>query len=198
VLSFGAAPTQTYRKSHLVPFGEFVPLKPIFGWFFEVTQIPLLDFARGADTQQPLAVAGQRIAINICYEDAFGAEIIRQLPQATLLVNVSNVAWFGRSVAPQQHLQISQARALETGRYMLRATNTGMTAIIDQHGKVQKAAPEFTTAVVTGEVQGYGGATPYVRWGNAPIIALALMLSAAGGWLALRGTGKLHDDLRGR
>ncbi len=129
------APTQTYRKSHLVPFGEFVPLKPVFGWFFEVAQIPLLDFARGADTQQPLDVAGQRVAVDICYEDAFGAEIIRQLPQATLLVNVSNVAWFGRSVAPQQHLQISQARALETGRYVLRATNTGMTAIIDQAGQ---------------------------------------------------------------
>ena len=191
VLSFGAAPTQTYRKSHLVPFGEFVPLKPVFGWFLEVTQIPLLDFARGAETQQPLAVASQRIAVNICYEDAFGAEIIRQLPQATLLANVSNVAWFGRSVAPQQHLQISQARALETGRYMLRATNTGMTAIIDQHGKVRSVAPEFTAAVVSGEVQGYAGATPYVRWGNAPISVLALLL-LAGGWLGLREAGKIR------
>ncbi len=193
VLSFGTAPTLTYRKSHLVPFGEFVPLKPLFGWFLEVTQIPLLDFARGADTQQPLAVAGQRVAVNICYEDAFGAEIIRQLPQATLLVNVSNVAWFGRSVAPQQHLQISQARALETGRYMLRATNTGMTAIIDQHGGVQKVAPEFTAAIVTGIVQGYAGATPYVRWGNTPIIVLALLLALAGGWLGGREAGKIRD-----
>ncbi len=193
VLSFGASPTQTYRKSHLVPFGEFVPLKPLFGWFLEVTRIPLLDFARGAETQQPLAVAGQRVAINICYEDAFGAEIIRQLPQATLLVNVSNVAWFGRSVAPRQHLQISQARALETGRYMLRATNTGVTAIIDQHGKVRQVAPEFTTAVVSGEVQGYTGATPYVRWGNVPIIVLALLLALAGGWLGLREAGNIRD-----
>ena len=193
VLSFGAAPTQTYRKSHLVPFGEFVPLKPVFGWFLEVVQIPLLDFARGAETQQPLAVAGQRVAVNICYEDAFGAEIIRQLPQATLLANVSNVAWFGRSVAPQQHLQISQARALETGRYMLRATNTGMTAIIDPHGRVRKVAPEFTEAIVTGVVQGRAGATPYVRWGNTPIIALSLLLMLAGGWLARREDGKIRD-----
>jgi apolipoprotein N-acyltransferase len=192
VLSFGAAPTQTYRKSHLVPFGEFVPLKPLFGWFFDVAQIPLLDFARGAQNQQPLAVAGQRVAVNICYEDAFGGEIIRQLPQATLLVNVSNVAWFGRSIAPQQHLQISQTRALETGRYMLRATNTGMTAIIDQRGKVQHAAPEFTTAVVSGDVQGFTGTTPYVRWGNAPIIALAFILALSASWLALRGTGKIR------
>ena len=192
VLSFGTAPTQTYRKSHLVPFGEFVPLKPLFGWFFEVTQIPLLDFTRGADTQQPLKVAGQKVAVDICYEDAFGAEIIRQLPRATLLVNVSNVAWFGRSLAPQQHLQISQARALETGRYMLRATNTGMTAIIDQHGRVRNVAPEFSAAVVTAEVQGFGGATPYVLWGDMPIVGLALVLALGAGWLALHGNSKIR------
>jgi len=193
VLSFGMAPTQTYRKSHLVPFGEFIPLKFLFGWFFDVVQIPLLDFARGADTQQPLEVAGQRVAVDICYEDVFGAEVIRQLPQATLLVNVSNVAWFGRSVAPRQHLQISQTRALETGRYMLRATNTGMTAIIDQHGKVLKEAPEFARAAVNGDVQGYAGATPFVRWGNLPIIALSIALALGGGWLAVRGTSKIRD-----
>ena len=193
VLSLGVAPTQTYRKSHLVPFGEFVPWKPVFGWFLEVTRIPLLDFARGAHTQQPLAIAGQLVAVNICYEDAFGAEIVRQLPQATLLVNVSNVAWFGRSLAPRQHLQISQARALETGRYMLRATNTGMTAIIDQHGKVRQAAPEFTTAAVTGVVQGFSGATPYVRWSDTPVVALSLLLLLAGGWLGLREAGKIRD-----
>lgn len=193
VLSFGTAPMQTYRKSHLVPFGEFVPLKPVFGWFLEVTKIPLLDFARGAETQQPLAVAGQRVAVNICYEDAFGAEIIRQLPQATLLANVSNVAWFGRSIAPQQHLQISQARALETGRYMLRATNTGMTAIIDQRGRVLQAAPEFTAAVVNGDVQGYAGATPYVRWGDIPVLVLALLLALLGGWLGRREAGNIRE-----
>ena len=196
VLSYGSSPAQTYRKSHLVPFGEFVPLKPLFGWFLEVTQIPLLDFSRGDEDQQPLAVAGQRVAVNVCYEDAFGEEIIRQLPQATLLVNVSNVAWFGRSIAPQQHLQISQTRALETGRYMLRATNTGVTAIIDDRGKVRNAAPEFTTAVVSGVVQGHAGLTPYVRWGNAPIIALTLVLALAGGWLERRGTGKMRDLLK--
>jgi len=193
VMSFGMAPTQTYRKSHLVPFGEFIPLKFLFGWFFDVVQIPLLDFARGALTQQPLEVAGQRVAVDICYEDVFGEEIIRQLPQATMLVNASNVAWFGRSVAPQQHLQISQTRALETGRYMLRATNTGMTAIIDQRGEVVKQAPEFARAEVNGDVQGYAGATPFVRWGNWPIIALSLLLALGGGWLAMRGTSKIRD-----
>jgi apolipoprotein N-acyltransferase len=180
VLSIGHAPAQFYRKTHLVPFGEFIPLKPLFGWFLDFAQIPLADFARGGDDQQPLEVAGQKVAVNICYEDAFGAEIARQLPQATLLANVSNVAWFGRSIAPQQHLQISQARALETGRFMLRATNTGMTAIIDVHGRVLHAAPEFTAAVVRGDVQGYAGATPYVRWHDLPVIVAALLLAAAG------------------
>jgi apolipoprotein N-acyltransferase len=178
VVTFGASSTQFYRKSHLVPFGEFIPLRPVLGWIVGVLAIPLQDFARGSADQQPLEVAGQRVAADICYEDAFGEEIIRQLPSATLLVNVSNVAWFGRSLAPAQHLQISQARALETGRYMLRATNTGMTAIIDPRGAVEASAPEFTAAVVTREVRGYAGTTPYVRWGNYAVLALAVALVA--------------------
>ncbi|HYD33150.1 MAG TPA: apolipoprotein N-acyltransferase, partial [Methylophilaceae bacterium] len=128
MLSFGSSPTQIYRKSHLVPFGEFIPLKGIFGWIYrDWLNIPLTDLSRGRIDQQPLHVAGQRAAINICYEDVFGEEIIRQLPDATLLVNASNDAWYGESYAAHQHMQISQARALETGRMMLRATNTGAT-----------------------------------------------------------------------
>ena len=172
LVSVGSAPSQTYRKSHLVPFGEFIPLRPLLGTLVSRLAIPLQDFARGAADQQPLDVAGERVAINICYEDAFGDEIIRQLPQASLLVNVSNVAWFGRSIAPQQHLQISQMRALETGRYMLRATNTGMTAVINPQGVIAAAAPEFTRTVLTHKVAGMRGATPYVRWGNTLILAL--------------------------
>ncbi len=186
VISLGTAPGQTYRKSHLVPFGEFIPLRPVLGWIVGVLAIPLQDFSRGGEDQQPLAVAGQRVAVNVCYEDAFGEEIIRQLPQATLLVNVSNVAWFGRSIAPQQHLQISQARALETGRTMLRATNTGVTAVINARGEVVAAAPEYTTAAVTHAVQGYGGATPYVRMGNAAMLALCLVLLGIARWAPSR------------
>jgi apolipoprotein N-acyltransferase len=181
VLSLGASPTQRYDKIHLVPFGEFIP--PGFGWVLSVLQIPLTDFSRGGVAQAPLALAGQRIAVNICYEDAFGEEIIRALPEATLLVNVSNVAWFGDSLAPHQHLQIAQLRALETGRTMLRATNTGMTAIIDHHGNVAAVLPPFTQGTLNGSVQGRSGATPYVRWGNAPVIALALLVC---GLLTLR------------
>jgi apolipoprotein N-acyltransferase len=185
VVSLGASPGQTYRKSHLVPFGEFIPLRPLLGGIVGALAIPLQDFSRGAGDQRPLAVAGQRVAVNICYEDAFGEEIIRQLPEATLLVNVSNVAWFGRSIAPAQHLQISQARALETGRVMLRATNTGVTAVIGPDGAVIEAAPQFTTAAVTRSVQGYGGATPYVRWGNSAALVTCLLLLAAA-WKARR------------
>ena len=179
-ISLGTAPQQFYRKSHLVPFGEFIPLRPVLAWIVNILAIPLQDFTRGAYDQQPLNIAGQRVAVNICYEDVFGEEIIRQLPQATLLVNVSNVAWFGRSLAPAQHLQISQARALETGRYMLRATNTGMTAVIDPRGKVVKAAPAFTTATVDYTVSGYQGSTPYMLWGNyGMLLLIALMLGGA-------------------
>lgn len=178
VISLGASPPQVYRKTHLVPLGEFIPLRPILGWIVGVLAIPLQDFSRGSLDAQPLPVAGQRVAVDICYEDAFGEEIIRQLPQATILVNVSNVAWFGRSIAPRQHLQISQARALETGRYMLRATNTGMTAVVNERGHVVDVAPEFATATLTALVQGYAGATPYVRTGNAVILALCAALLA--------------------
>jgi apolipoprotein N-acyltransferase len=174
VLSLGTAPVQRYDKIHLVPFGEFIP--PGFGWVLSVLKIPLSDFSRGSTGQAPLALAGQKVAVNICYEDAFGEEIIRLLPEATLLVNVSNVAWFGDSLAPHQHLQIAQLRALETGRTTLRATNSGMTAIIDHHGNIAASLPPFTQGTLTGTAQGRSGATPYVRWGNTPVIALALLV----------------------
>lgn len=177
VVSLGASPQQTYRKVHLVPFGEFIPLRPLLAGVVGALAIPLQDFSRGPTRPTPLAVAGQRVAVNICYEDAFGEEIIRQLPEATLLVNVSNVAWFGHSIAPMQHLQISQTRALETGRYMLRATNTGMTAIIDPQGRVEHVAPQFESAALTGTVHGHTGTTPYVRWGNYAVLALSLLFA---------------------
>lgn len=172
VFSVGASPEQAYRKSHLVPFGEFIPLKPVFGWINNVLQIPLSDFSRGAALQKPLAVAGQRVAVDICYEDVFGEEIIRQLPEATLLVNVSNDAWFGRSIGPRQHFQIAQMRALETGRYLLRATNTGVTGVIDQRGFALARAPDFVATRLDHPVQGFEGRTPYIVWGNWGVLLL--------------------------
>lgn len=189
MFSLGVSPTQRYRKHHLVPFGEYIPLKPVFGWVIEVLNIPLSDFSRGTLDQQPLQLAGQRVAINICYEDVFGEEIIMQLPEATLLVNVSNDAWFGRSIGPWQHLQISQMRALETGRYMLRATNTGVTAIIDQRGRILQKLQMFTTEGLHGVVQGYSGATPYVLYGNGMVLGIAGSLLVIG-WLSVFFYGK--------
>jgi apolipoprotein N-acyltransferase len=116
----------------------------------------------------------QRVAVNICYEDVFGEELIRALPEATLLVNLSNTAWFGDSLAQPQHLQIAQMRALETGRFMLRATNTGMTAIVGPRGRVERVLPPFGEGALVGEVSGHTGATPYVRWGNAGVLLLVV------------------------
>ncbi|MBA0014812.1 MAG: apolipoprotein N-acyltransferase [Nitrosospira sp.] len=190
MFSFGASPNQIYRKFHLVPFGEFIPLKSLFGWVIDILKIPLSDFSRGRPDQRPMNLAGQSVAVNICYEDVFGEEIINQLPQATLLVNVSNDAWFGRSIGPQQHLQISQMRALETGRYMLRATNTGVTAIINQRGEILQEAEIFTTTTLTGLAQGFTGATPYVRFGNSLILGVSGILTFIGLLSAFRSARK--------
>lgn len=165
-------PVQTYRKAHLVPFGEFVPWG--FRWFVDAMAIPLSDFSRGARGQAPLAAAGQRIAANVCYEDAFGEELIHALPEATLMVNVSNDAWFGDSFAPWQHLQIAQMRALETGRWWLKANNTGITAVLDEKGNVVASLRPFTAGVLDGVAQGMAGATPYSRWGNGAFLVLVL------------------------
>ncbi len=170
----GNGSLQRYDKVHLVPFGEFVP--PGFRWFMDLAEIPMSDFIAGGPQQSPLRLGALKIAPNICYEDAFGEEIARALPEAHLLVNLSNVAWFGDSLAPAQHLQIARLRALETGRVMLRATNTGMTAIVGANGDIAAALPPFTRGALTGEVRAHTGATPYVHGGNLPVIALCLLI----------------------
>jgi apolipoprotein N-acyltransferase len=179
VFSMGSADEQHYRKQHLVPFGEFIPLRPVIGWFINgVLDIPMGDLGRGGKRQIPLSVAGQRVAVNICYEDVFGEEIIRALPEATLLVNVTNDAWYGHSLAAVQHNQISQMRALESGRMMLRATNTGVTSIIGADGRVLQQLPQHEEDVLLGMAQGYEGTTPYVRWGNVAVMLLIVLMLA--------------------
>ena len=172
-----------YDKHHLVPFGEFVP--PGFRWFTNLMQIPLGDMTRGPAVQAPFAVKDQLILPNVCYEDVFGEEIAHNLRAgarpATVLLNVSNLAWYGESVAIPQHLQISRMRTLETGRPMLRATNTGATAIIDGRGNVRQLLPFYGRGTLAATVQGMAGTTPYIRAGNLLFLALgALML--AGAW----------------
>ena len=178
----GRDSTQRYDKSHLVPFGEFIPFG--FRWFVDLMKMPLGDFTRGAIDQKPMLLAGNKVAFNICYEDLFGEEIIRQARDASILINVSNVAWFGDSMALPQHLASSRMRAIETARPMLRATNTGMTAAIDPHGKVTGQLAPFTTGSLDVNVQGMQGATPFDRFGNAPVVALIAALLAWVGALA--------------
>jgi apolipoprotein N-acyltransferase len=192
VLGFApSAPTPyRYDKHHLVPFGEFIPTG--FHWFVDMMNIPLGDFTRGQLLQTPFAIKDQHVLPNICYEDLFGEEIARQIAasrasasEVSILLNMSNIAWFGNTIALPQHLQISQMRALETGRPMLRATNTGATAIIDAKGNVIAQLPRYTRDVLSASVQGHEGLTPYVIYDNKLVIALSLLMLGAA-WFASR------------
>jgi apolipoprotein N-acyltransferase len=189
----GADTALRYDKHHLVPFGEFVP--PGFRWFVDAMHIPLGDFDRGGLPQPSFPVDDQLIAPNICYEDVFGEEILQAVrgsetsgPGASILVNLSNLAWFGDSWALRQHLQISRMRSLETARPMIRSTNTGMTAAIDPNGAVRAALDPMKKGVLDVEVQGTTGLTPYVRSGNAPILVWAALLLLLGFWSRKRPT----------
>jgi len=184
------APYYRYDKHHLVPYGEFIPYG--FRWFVNLMSIPLGDMTSGREIQPSFAVRQQRVLPNICYEDLFGEEIAAELNHpaggqkpATILLNTSNLAWFGETVAIPQHLQISQMRTLETGRPMLRATNTGATAVINGHGEVLHELTPNTRGVLTATVQGMAGSTPYILWGNGLFLALAA-LSLGGAWLWAR------------
>lgn len=182
---YAAHTPQRYDKHHLVPFGEFIPSG--FRWFTDALDIPLGDFNRGEVRQPLFDTAAQQISLNICYEDVFGEEIlhaVRPHPQyglgASILLNVSNLGWFGDSWALRQHLLISRMRALETARPMLRATNTGMTGAIDPDGKVRALLPAHSRAILDIEVQGTQGITPYVAWGNDAVLLLSLIGLLAG------------------
>ncbi len=173
-VSVGTSPVQRYAKQHLVAFGEFVP--PLFSWVYQWLSIPLSGFTPGPVSPAPLRLAGHTVGINICYEDTFGAEIARALPAAELLINISNMAWYGQSLAADQHLQFSQMRSLETARWMLRSTNTGVTAAIDDKGRIVKVLPQFARDVLEVAAVPRQGATPYSRWHDTPV---KLLLGAA-------------------
>ncbi len=161
-----------YHKRHLVPFGEFVPLAPLraLGQIFD---LPMSSFQPGAEDQAPLEAAGLRMAASICYEDAFPDELLEAIRGTQLLINGSNNAWYGDSLAPHQHLQVARALALAVGRPMLRATGNGISAIIDHRGQLLAASPQFQSAIIDGEVWPMGGETPFLRWGNAAFLLLA-------------------------
>ena len=178
-------PRQAYRKHHLVPFGEYIP--PGFRFVMAVLKIPLSDFASGGKEQPPIEAGGTSFGVAICYEDIFGEEVIEALPRAQALVNVSNDAWFGKSFAADQHLHASQVRALETSRWMVRATNTGASAAIDETGHVVSRLEPFTSATLVADVTPRKGQTPYVLFGNL----LALVLTAGLGFVGWH-VGKPH------
>jgi apolipoprotein N-acyltransferase len=167
-------PPEFYYKRHLVPFGEYVPFRDVLGGALDILGAPMSDFTPG-HSAAPLSAAGHRIGVSICYEITFGKAIAAALPAADLLVNVSDDAWFGDSLAPYQHLEMARMRARETQRYLLRATNTGVTAIIDARGRIRERGPLFRQAVVTGQAQPRAGATPYVIWTDYPVVAGVLL-----------------------
>ncbi len=183
--SVTGTPLYRYGKHHLVPFGEYIPVG--FHWFTDMMHIPLGDQASGDPLQAPFAVKDQWVLPNICYENLFGEEIAAQLastyfadvPTATILLNASNLAWYDQWLAVPQHLQISQMRALETGRPMLSATNTGATAVIDPHGVVLAELEPYTRGVLSASAQGYQGVTPYILFGNRLMLLLAALTMAA-------------------
>ena len=160
-----------YQKRHLVPFGEYIPLRGVVPFLERYIQIPMVDMSSGEG--QPLVrLKGYPAGVSICYEIVYGDEIIEALPEARFLVNVSNDAWFGDSFAPHQHLEIARSRAIETGRYLLRATNTGISAVIDPRGSIVARSVQFQEDVVRASIQPHRGLTPFSRWGNQGIIAI--------------------------
>lgn len=177
------SPPYFYDKTHLVPFGEFIP--PGFHWFVNAFHVPMSDFARGSLKQPPFKIVRNNqsnayAAITICYEDVFGGELASRIKNSdlpvNLLVNMTNLAWFGQSQAPTQQLRLSQLRSLETGLPALRATNTGITSVLGHDGKVLTSLPEFTQDTLHAKVQGYSGKTPFVTWGNLPILSISCLL----------------------
>lgn len=177
LVAFGAAQGR-YDKRHLVPFGEYFPIPDWLRPIMDVLGTPYSDFLFGADEQPPIRVGPHRVGISICFEDVFGSEIRLDARDAGFLVNVTNDAWFGRSSAAHQHLQIARLRALETGRVIVRAANTGISAIIGADGRLQARAGHFTTEILRAPVQPRTGLTPYARAGNAPLWIAALAMFA--------------------
>jgi apolipoprotein N-acyltransferase len=191
----GQATPWQYDKHHLVPFGEFIP--PLFRWFTDLMNIPLGDFNRGGLPQPTFDWQGQRLATSICYENLFSEELAAQFTDAalapTMLVNISNLGWFGEYMAMDQHLHIARARALEFDRPFLLATNTGRTAVVDHRGQVVQALPNHVAQALRASVEGRTGITPYAwwasRWGQWPLVLIALVVVASGFILSRRQVG---------
>jgi apolipoprotein N-acyltransferase len=176
-----------YYKRHLVPFGEYFPVPAFVRSWLRLMSLPYDDITAGREDQPILSAAGQKLGLTICYEDAFGSRQLKVLRDATLLINVTNNAWYGDSTAPHQHLQIARMRALEAGRYLVRAANDGITAAIGPHGEIVSRLPQFQEAVLRADVQPMTGLTPYARLGNYPVVIGTGVLLALAVWRRRRG-----------
>jgi apolipoprotein N-acyltransferase len=186
LLALGSGEPAVYDKQHLVPYGEYFPVPDFVRLWLQRMDMPFSDLVPGAAGQPPLSVAGLKVAASICYEDAYG-ELLRSAErEADLLVNVTNDAWFGTGSARYQHLQIARMRALESGRDLLRVANDGVSAVVDYRGRVLQQAPEFTPAVLRGQVQPRQGLTPWLAAGDTPVLALASLLVAGLAWWQAR------------
>ncbi|MBV8145387.1 MAG: apolipoprotein N-acyltransferase, partial [Gammaproteobacteria bacterium] len=183
VLALDAQQFSWYDKHHLVPFAEFFPVPHFVREWMRLMTLPYSDFTRGAADQPPLPAAHLQLGTTVCYEDAYGSSMLRVLPHADALVNVTNDAWFGHSSARHQHLQIARMRALEEGRYLVRAANDGITAVIGPHGEVIARAPEFEPATLVSNIVPYAGLTPYAHVGNWLVVGLAALALAYGLWV---------------
>jgi apolipoprotein N-acyltransferase len=183
-----------YRKTHLLPFGETMPWQPVSGFVLQQLGIKLGNFTSGGDNQPLLNAGGYAFITSICYEDVFGNHAIQGLENAAYLVNVTNDGWFGNSIEPHQHAQMARMRALETGRFLLRSTNTGLTAIVAPNGKMIQQLPLFEVGVLRGEITPMSGLTPYARVGDKPVLMFLLGLLIVG-WVAKsrNPTIKLHS-----
>jgi apolipoprotein N-acyltransferase len=178
-----------YDKHHLVPFAEFFPVPGFVRGWLRLMSLPYSDFTRGAALQSPLPAANLRLATTICYEDAYGSTQLPLLAQANALVNVTNDAWFGRSTARYQHLQISRMRAIEAQRYLVRAANDGVSAVIGPRGELVARAAEYVPTVLRARIVPRTGLPPYAHVGNWPVVLLSLLLVA---WAARAARGRAH------
>jgi len=177
VILLGGDERQVYRKRHLVPFGEYFPVPTSVREWMRMQNLPYSDLSAGNDYQTLLSAAnGAKLAVAICYEDAYGAEQLYAFPGADLLINVSNDAWFGDSIAPHQHLQIARMRALEVGRYAVRATNTGISAFIDPDGELMQTGKQFGSEIMTADLRRHKGTTIYADYGNWPVTGLCFVI----------------------
>jgi apolipoprotein N-acyltransferase len=182
LLVMSAAGGGWYYKRHLVPFGEYFPVPAFVRSWMRLMSLPYDDISAGPEQQPVLRAAGQKLGLTICYEDAFGSSQLKILRDATLLINVTNNAWFGDSAAPHQHLEIARMRALEAGRFLIFAANDGITAAIGSRGEVVARLPQFKEAVMRAEVQPRTGLTPYARLGNYPVVSGSLGLLGLAAW----------------